>query len=42
MEDSSDSADFIGSIYESATSREEKSTILESLVIMDDAEGLAL
>ena len=42
MEDSSDSAEFIESIYESATSREEKSTILESLVIMDDAEDLAL
>jgi tetratricopeptide (TPR) repeat protein len=42
MEDNSEAADFIESIYETASSRDEKIAILEALSIMDDASDLAL
>jgi HEAT repeat protein len=42
MEDDEESARLLESIYDSATSVEEKAMILESLSIMDGAESLAL
>jgi hypothetical protein len=42
MEDNSEAADFIESIYETASSRDEKIAILEALSVMDDASDLAL
>jgi tetratricopeptide (TPR) repeat protein len=42
MEDSSDSAEIIESIYESAASNEEKLAILDALTMMDQATDLAL
>jgi HEAT repeat protein len=42
MEDGKDAAALLESIYDEATSLEEKKAILESLVMMDDAEDLAM
>jgi HEAT repeat protein len=42
MEDGEESAEFIESIYGSAASKAEKSTILEALSMMEDAKDLAL
>lgn len=42
MEGDSESMQVLESMYESSTSTEEKVAILESLTLMDDAEGLAL
>jgi tetratricopeptide (TPR) repeat protein len=42
MEDSSEAADIIESIYDTASSRDEKIAILEALTMMDDASDLAL
>jgi HEAT repeat protein len=42
MEDNSESASLLESIYDSSDSVEEKSAILESLVMMDEASGLAV
>jgi HEAT repeat protein len=42
MEGGKDAADFIESLYANATDKEEKTIILESLVMMDYAESLAL
>ena len=42
MEDDEDAAALLESIYDNATSIEEKKTILESLAMMDDAEELAI
>lgn len=42
MNDSNDSAEFLESMYFQATSNEEKGDILQSLVMMDHSEALAL
>ena len=42
MEDGKEAAALLESVYENATSIEEKKAVLESLVMMDDAEDLAL
>jgi thioredoxin-like negative regulator of GroEL len=42
MEDDSDAAEVLTSVYDNASSIEEKKVVLESLVMMDDAEELAL
>jgi HEAT repeat protein len=42
MEDNPESASLLESIYDSSTSTEEKSAILEALVMMDDASGMAV
>lgn len=42
MEDGEDAAALLESIYDQTTSLEEKRAILESLVMMDDAEDLAM
>jgi len=42
MEDNPESASLLESIYDSSTSIEEKSAILEALVMMDDASGMAV
>lgn len=42
MEDGKDAAALLGSVYDNATSIEEKTVVLEALVMMDDAEDLAL
>jgi HEAT repeat protein len=42
MEDNAGAAELLASIYESATSRDEKLMVLQALTIMDDAEDLAL
>jgi HEAT repeat protein len=42
MEDEDEAAQLLESLYESSTSTEEKSAILEALTMMDEAEGLAL
>lgn len=42
MEDDKGAAELLESIYDKATSIEEKKVILESLVMMDDAQDLAL
>jgi HEAT repeat protein len=42
MEDNAESAALLESLYQSATSTKEKTTILEALSIMDKAEDLAL
>jgi hypothetical protein len=42
MEDGKDAAALLESVYDNATSVEEKTMVLEALVMMDDAEDLAL
>ena len=42
MEDDEGAAELLESIYDNASSTEEKKAILESLVLMDDAQDLAL
>ena len=42
MEDGKDAAALLESVYDSATSVEEKRMVLEALIMMDDAEELAL
>ena len=42
MEDDSDAAQILESVYDSAGSVEEKRTVLEALVMIDDAEELAM
>ncbi len=42
MEDDSDAAQLLGSVYDNASSIEEKRVVLEALIMMDDAEELAL
>lgn len=42
MEDDEGAAELLESVYDSATTVEEKRAILESLVMMDDAQSLAL
>ena len=42
MEDGTDAAALLESVYDNATSIEEKTMVLEALVMMDDAENLAL
>jgi len=42
MEGGRDAAELLESVYDNATSIDEKTTVLEALVMMDDAEDLAL
>ena len=42
MEDNSDAAQILESVYDNASSVEEKRVVLEALVMMDDAEELAM
>jgi HEAT repeat protein len=42
MEDGREAAELLESVYDSATSVEEKGMVLEALIMMDDAEELAL